>query len=305
MILAGVMGFGTGSASAQASRTWVSGVGDDANPCSITAPCKTWAGAISKTAAGGEIDALTPGGFGALTILKAITIDGGGGQIASVLTGGTNGINVNAGPNDVVILRNLSFNGVLGTVTPGLIGLRFLSGAALHVEHCNIMNFSQNGIQVVTGAAAQMNVLDSIITNNAGGGILIQPTSATAKVSIIGTQINGNTTYGLRADGTGGGSVNASFSDSQSIGNSTNGILAISGGGSALVVANRSVLSNNGINGVATSGASATLLVGNSTISGNQNAATVVSGSILTYGNNSVNNNTVSDGTFSGSAPLH
>src|ERR1700747_1674983 len=85
------------AAQAQASRTWVSGVGDDANPCSRTAPCKTFAGAISKTAAGGEIDALDPGGFGAVTITKSITIDGGGGQVASVLAAGTNGIIVNAG----------------------------------------------------------------------------------------------------------------------------------------------------------------------------------------------------------------
>src|ERR1700758_1575195 len=98
---------------AQASRTWVSGVGDDANPCSRTAPCKTFAGAISKTAAGGEIDALDPGGFGALTITKSITLDGGGGQVASVLVAGTNGIVVAAASNDVVILRNLRLDGLL------------------------------------------------------------------------------------------------------------------------------------------------------------------------------------------------
>src|ERR687888_2740117 len=87
---------------AQATRTWVSGVGDDVNPCSRTAPCKTFAGAISKTAAGGEIDALDPAGYGAVTITKSITIDGGGGQVASVLVSGTNGIVVSAGPTDVV-----------------------------------------------------------------------------------------------------------------------------------------------------------------------------------------------------------
>src|SRR5438045_9749589 len=96
----------------QASRTWVSGVGDDANPCSRTAPCKTFAGAISKTAAGGEIDALDPAGFGAVTITKAITLDGGGAQVASILAAGTNAITVAAGPNDVVIIRNLRLNGV-------------------------------------------------------------------------------------------------------------------------------------------------------------------------------------------------
>ena len=85
----------TGAAHAQATRTWVSGVGDDANPCSRTAPCKTFAGAISKTAAGGEIDVLDPGGFGTVTITKAITIDGGNGVVASILASGTNGVNIN------------------------------------------------------------------------------------------------------------------------------------------------------------------------------------------------------------------
>jgi hypothetical protein len=122
------------AAQAQASRTWVSGVGDDANPCSRTAPCKTFAGAISKTAAGGEIDALDPGGFGAVTITKAITIDGGGGQVASALVSGTNGIIVSAGPTDVVTLRNLTINGIGGTGSGGLNGVHYIAGAALHIE---------------------------------------------------------------------------------------------------------------------------------------------------------------------------
>src|ERR1700720_3410146 len=105
-----VAGLAIAPAHAQATRTWVSGVGDDANPCSRTAPCKTWPGAISKTAAGGEIDALDPGGFGAVTITKSITLDGGGGQVASILVSGTNGINVSAAATDVIILRNLRLN---------------------------------------------------------------------------------------------------------------------------------------------------------------------------------------------------
>src|SRR6266550_4247623 len=83
-----------GTAQAQAPRTWVSGVGDDVNPCSRTAPCKTFAGAISKTAAGGEIDVLDPGGFGAVTITKSITIDGTG-TFASILSSGVQGVIVN------------------------------------------------------------------------------------------------------------------------------------------------------------------------------------------------------------------
>src|SRR5262252_3006346 len=97
----------TAPANAQATRTWVSGVGDDVNPCSRTAPCKTWAGAISKTLPGGETDALDPGGFGALTITKSITLDGGGGQVASTLVAGTNAFVVSVATTDVVIIRNL------------------------------------------------------------------------------------------------------------------------------------------------------------------------------------------------------
>jgi len=137
------------TAQAQATRTWVSGVGNDADPCSRTAPCKTFAGAISKTAAGGEINALDPGGFGAVTITKSITIDGGGGQVASTLVAGTNGIVINAGATDTVTLRNIRINGVVGTPSPGLNGVRFLAGAALHIEHCTIFGFSQIGIDVM------------------------------------------------------------------------------------------------------------------------------------------------------------
>src|SRR4051812_44555073 len=103
-LLAIVSLLSAGSAYAQATRTWVSGVGDDANPCSRTAPCKTFAGAISKTAAGGEINAIDPGGFGTLTINKAITINGSG-TFAGILASGATGVIINAGSNDVETLR--------------------------------------------------------------------------------------------------------------------------------------------------------------------------------------------------------
>src|SRR5260370_35701592 len=112
---------GTTMMSAQASRTWVSGVGDDAYPCSRTAPCKAFAGAISKPAPGGEIDCLDPGGFGAVTITKSITIDCGAGQVGSILAAGTNGINVSAGATDIVRIRNLAIQGV-STGSGGILG---------------------------------------------------------------------------------------------------------------------------------------------------------------------------------------
>src|SRR3984957_4429438 len=148
-------------AHAQATRTWVSGVGDDNNPCTRTAPCMTWAGAIAQTASGGEIDALDPGGFGALTITKSITIDGGGGQVASVLVSGTNGITVAAGSADIVTIRNVQFQGNLGngtTGTPGLNGIQFTSGAMLAIDNCKIDGISNYGILATTSANAILNV---------------------------------------------------------------------------------------------------------------------------------------------------
>ena len=153
-------------ASAQATRTWVSGVGDDVNPCSRTAPCKTFAGAISKTATGGEINCIDAGGFGAVTITKSITIDGGE-SFASILAGGSNGIIVNAPAGSVVTIRNLSINGA--GITPGVNGIRFLGGETLHVENCVIFGFNQNGILVEPAPAAAQTfnvfVLDTVIRN--------------------------------------------------------------------------------------------------------------------------------------------
>jgi hypothetical protein len=163
-------------ANAQATRTWVSGVGDDANPCSRTAPCKTFAGAISKTAAGGEISVLDPGGFGVVTITKAITINGDG-TLAGILSAGSTGVIVNAGANDVVYLRNISINGA-GT---GLNGVRWLAGKALHIENCNIYGIGNNtagnghGIFVnLTATAGNLFVKDTNIKTCAVSGITVQ-----------------------------------------------------------------------------------------------------------------------------------
>jgi len=131
-------------AQAQATRTWVSGVGDDANPCSRTAPCKTFAGAISKTATCGEISVLDPGGFGAVTITKSITISGDG-TLAGILAAGVNGVIVNAGVDSIVILRNISINGAC----TGINGIRFLAGRSLRVENCTIYGFTNDGIDML------------------------------------------------------------------------------------------------------------------------------------------------------------
>lgn len=192
-------------ANAQATRTWVSGVGDDVNPCSRTAPCKTFAGAISKTAAGGEIDCLDPGGFGAVTITKNLTIDGTDGSgFGSILASATNGVNVNdsatATPNTIVVtLRKLSINGA-GT-TLGTNGVNFVSGRRVNIEDCQIFNFSNAAVNVALGAGATsggfVNIIDSNFYNTTRGIKL----SNTAAASFVSAYVTHSTIANMSQNG--------------------------------------------------------------------------------------------------------
>src|SRR5580700_1315043 len=186
-------------ANAQATRTWVSGVGDDANPCSRTAPCKTFAGAISKTAAGGEIDALDAGGFGGVTITKGITIDGGGGQVASVLVSGISGITVAAPVTDAVTIRNLSINGI----GSGIDGIRFISGKRLHVENCTISGFTQNGVNLnpttVPGTGAPVTLVNVISRDNTMNGLSVIGSGSRVSVTIDKSHFDSNGNDGVIA----------------------------------------------------------------------------------------------------------
>jgi hypothetical protein len=161
-------------ASAQATRTWVSGLGDDANPCSRTAPCKTFAGATSKTAAAGEINCIDPGGFGTVTITKALTINCHE-VFGSILASGVPGVTVNAGVNDRVILRNLQIQGIQGGPnTAGTIGVRILAAAAVSIEDTVITQFSQQGIfDARTAGNTKLFVRNTTLSHNLGSGASI------------------------------------------------------------------------------------------------------------------------------------
>ena len=180
-------------ASAQATRTWVSGVGDDANPCSRTAPCKTFAGAISKTAAQGEINCIDPGGFGAVTITKSITIncsivEGG------VLVSGTNGIVVNALSTDRVVLKGLDIQGV-GT---GLNGITIVGSGTVFIEDCLIEGFTQNAVNVAGTSGARAFVENSqLIYNN--GGVSVAGQSGASNVGFINhVTMDRNATFSVK-----------------------------------------------------------------------------------------------------------
>lgn len=268
---------------AQATRTWVSGVGDDANPCSRTAPCKAFAGAISKTAVKGEINALDPGGFGAVTITKSITIDGGAGQIAGVLVSGTNAIVINAGTGDVVYLRNLDINGV-GT---GLNGIRILKAAATHIENVRIFNFTQVGIDFEPSSASTLEVNNSIVNDCAGGGILAKPAAGIAAgANLIGVTSSRNL-FGLRVEDRG----TAVVQESSMNGNTSNGYHAFSASAGSGIGIVRSVTSRNGQSGVTTTGAGATIVISQVGILANGTGISAPSGAVISFGNNQIAGN--------------
>jgi hypothetical protein len=184
-------------ASAQATRTWISGVGDDVNPCSRTAPCKTWAGAISKTAAGGEIDCLDPGGFGSVTITKSITLDcseGEGGSAGGILNSGVPGVIINdpngaTTPTIKVYLRNMSIDGAGTTI--GTYAVRFLSGKSLTMLNVLINNQGTGGVPAVSfepsaaSTGASLIMTDVAITTAIGPGVDIKPVSGVPVSAIL------------------------------------------------------------------------------------------------------------------------
>jgi len=267
----------TTTAQAQATRTWVSGVGDDANPCSRTAPCKTFAGAISNTADCGEIDALDPGGFGTITITKGIKIDGGGGeagQVASILAGtGTPGVTINnssaACPFDV--LRNLDINGVMA----GTNGINVLAGGTLALENVDIENFTSNCVNIAPTTAVGFNAYNTNFERCTGGGVVINYSGAGFERAVlsnvhiskspsgVGLSVTGNARVSVRdcdINNNGGGGVLSSGAQSavqlqhcQISNNQVFGIHAAAGG--TVSMADNQVIYNNGTGLLADAGA--------------------------------------------------
>ncbi|HVE71205.1 MAG TPA: right-handed parallel beta-helix repeat-containing protein [Thermoanaerobaculia bacterium] len=285
--------------SAQATRTWVSGVGDDVNPCSRTAPCKTWAGAISKTAAGGEMNALDPGGYGALTITKSMTVDGNA-QHASSLNSGVNGFVINDSlsgtPNTIKVnLRNLAINGA--GITPGVNGIRILAGREVNVENVFIVNERSTsvgagrGIDIQMSGTATMDVTlrNVTITNTQSHAVAALPSSGTPTVKL--TVRNCSFTGNIGGNGDAfflGNGVTAAIADSSISGYAAAGIETF---GNAQVTVERTVISSS-TRGLFASDTSR-IRIGHNTIVNNATAGFVVNGSSLieSWGDNHFANN--------------
>jgi hypothetical protein len=288
------------AAHAQATRTWVSGVGDDVNPCSRTAPCKTYAGAISKTATNGEISTLDPGGFGAVTITKSITIEGTEGQgYGSILHSGTTGVSIafdsfsGASPegNKTVRLRNLNINGSggsSGNAGSGLRSIRISGGVAsanseVFVESC-VLDGSQaaspgRGIEDVRSGGGKLIVTNTTVRNMSGTGIVIFPASGSTRVDAIIDNVRvHNCAFGIVASS--GSRVVVSNSV---ISNNTNHGLGVeSPAGTAEMLVDNCRVINNGTGLLQTAGG--TMRVANSTIA--YNTANGTSGTINSFSNN-------------------
>ena len=305
-------------AAAQATRTWISGVGDDVNPCSRTAPCKTFQGAIAKTAAGGEINCLDPGGFGSLTITKSISLICDSTE-AGVLVAATNGFIVNS-TTAVVVISGLDFEGLGQTGSPGINGINVLNAAAVHVRNTKIRGFRNGyGINFQPQNANGQLFVDNVIISESGGtgspstsgGINVNPAAGiTATATITNSQIVDNLNVGIRIDTTGivGSVINASI-DRGTLSNNGTGILvkAPNGTGTAkFMLTDSQVTLNTGqgliVNGTPTS---VNARVGNTTITNNGTGVLVLgTAQLLSYGDNRLDGNT-SDGAFSGTIARH
>jgi hypothetical protein len=278
------------SAHAQATRTWVSGVGDDANPCSRTAPCKTFAGAISKTAPAGEISVLDPGGYGAVTITKSMTIDGGGGAgFGSILSAQVTAIIVNAASTDVVTLRNLSIDGA-GT---GLVGVRILSAKTVFVEDTVIFGVNGRGIsdERTTGS---LFVTNTTVRNNTSAVVVGGSSAAPAlKATLSNVRLEGNSNAGLVV--TQGAA--ATIANSVASGNVNFGLFADTAG--TVLNVEGCVATGNGV-GVNSGTGASTVRLSNTTVANNTTGLQATGGSILSYQNNKIAGNGAGNGPPTG-----
>jgi hypothetical protein len=274
-------------AQAQATRTWVSGVGDDVNPCSRTAPCKTFAGAISKTATNGEINCLDPAGYGAITITKSITIDCEDTQ-GSILASLVNGVIVNSSTAHVK-LRGLSINGAGN----GINCVRAIAAASLVLDEVVCANFSQHGVSVEnTSGVLKVSIWNSSFRNNTGNGVNTFVTgTGTAQVAIE------TSLFVLNGVGVNTGAATMASIANSIVSENTTGIQA--GNASSLISAKDNQVTLNGT-GFSTL-AGATIRLGGNLVSGN---GTGLSGTnLFSFGQNFVDGNST-NGAVSGAASV-
>ncbi|HEX3497176.1 MAG TPA: right-handed parallel beta-helix repeat-containing protein, partial [Methylocella sp.] len=294
-ITAALLACGLSAAPAQAgpNRTFVSGTGTDSGTCARTVPCRTFAFALTQTAAGGEIDVLDPAGYGTVTINHAISIVNDGVGVAGVTAKtGVNpvGVLISAGAGDSVHLRGLTIDGPGTTV--GSNGIAFGSGGNLAIENCVVRNF-QTGIFIAPITTSSFSVSNTIASNN-GAGISVQPSGSAVVTGVLRKIIADNNNAGIVAEGKfATGALNVVIADSEtSNNNSGQGVFADSVSGAAPTsILVRNVVSRFNAVGLLAD-ANSTLRVAHSVVTGNITGVNTSGGTIFSYGDNDVNGNT-------------
>src|SRR5262249_44812805 len=107
---------------------------------------------------------LDSAGYAAFTVTQPISIVASPGVTAGISTFSGNGITINAGTSDVVVLRGLSVNNQ-GSTGNGII---FENGGMLHVENCTVSGFSQ-GSGLLPLSPGELDVKDSTFRSKVGG----------------------------------------------------------------------------------------------------------------------------------------
>jgi hypothetical protein len=291
-------------ASAQPTRVWLSGTGVDSGTCPRQSPCHTLTYAHGQVAPGGEISIMDPGGYGTVVITKAVSIvsDSGSGE-AGVANFSGDMITVNAGASDVVILRGLVIDGLNSAAN----GIKFNSGAALHVQNSLIKNVRGSGgvgINFTPSGSSDLMVTDTTVVNNNGVngiGILVNPTGAglvRATFNRVTAEQNGD---GIKVDASSStGTIRTTVRDSVVSTNAGSGVWTRSPGSAAATtfVVNSSV-NQNALVGITADSPNANVAVMGSTIQGNMIGISAPGGGRLyTYKNNALNFNFSSDGAF-------
>jgi len=284
-----LLGCGLSAAPAQAgpNRTWVSGTGTDSGACTRAAPCKTFAFALTQTAAGGEIDVLDPAGYGTVTITKAISIVNDGVGVAAIGVSSGNAITINAGATDSVHLRGLTLTG-LGS---GSNGILFNSGGNLEIENCVIRNFTIAGIIIFpSSTSSSLSVSNTIASNNGENGIWVT-TAGSAVVTGVLRKVtaNNNGVDGIAVGGSGSPPPSSvAIVDSEASNNASAGVgVGFAPLSHPALVMVRNVVASNNFQGLFAE--NATLFVAQSVVTGN---GTGVVGAIQSYGDNDINGNT-------------
>jgi hypothetical protein len=297
------------------TRTWVSGSGDDSNPCTRDFPCATFAQAYNLTDAGGEIDVVDGGDFGVLQISKSIIIANDGAGVAAIAPSSSGDVPIGLGlaSTDTVVLRGLTVNGINSTN----FGISTTGAGSLLIDHCKIQNFRDNpGLVVAPSGISSMTVWvkDTTFVNNGAsslGSIWIAPgNQQSAMLHLDRVHILNSTGNAIRADGTfHGGTIGVELHDvtvdGSSGGSSIVAVAPTSGGPTVTIFADEVTVSHSAGYGARAVGGTASITLSRSVIQDNNTGIGVSSGGrIFSYRDNRFSGNTAGDGVAPDPAPL-